>query len=116
LRRLALAAVLGAVLAMGLQYASADAGKTGTTEGRIGTTVGDESNPLVAAYGPLMNAVNHVCPAWGTVTTGHLAKDDPLLNLCWYLGPTFSHLTLAASGPATGFVGGGFFQVPASGD
>jgi hypothetical protein len=115
LRRLALAAVLGAVLAMGLQYASADA-KTGTTEGKISTTVGDESNPLVGAYGPLTNAVNHVCPAWGTVTTGHLAKDDPLLNLCWYLGPTFSPLTLAVSGPATGFLAPGFFMGSSPGD
>lgn len=75
MKRLVLAAVVGAVLAVGLYTASADGGK-------IGTTLGDESNPMVAYYGPLINAVNHLCPDGQALTTGHLSKDDPLLNLC----------------------------------
>ena len=77
MQRLALAAVVGAVLAVGLYTASASADGGGIT-----TTVGDQTDPLVAFYGPLMNAVGHLCPDGQMLTTGHLSKNNPLLNLC----------------------------------
>ena len=100
MQRLVLAAALGAVLAVGLYTASASADGGGIT-----TTVGDQTDPLVAFYGPLMNAVDHLCPDGQTLTTGHLSKDDPLLNLCtatWGNFPGFK-------GANTGFTG---FIVP----
>ena len=78
MKRLVLAAVVGAVLAVGL-YTVSSASADG---GGITTTVGDQKDPLVAFYGPLMNAVDHLCPDGQALTTGHLSKDDPLLNLC----------------------------------
>jgi hypothetical protein len=96
MKRLLLAAVVGGVLAVGLYTASADGGK-------IGTTLGDESNPMVAYYGPLINAVNHLCPDGQALTTGHLNKDDPLLNLCDFVGASFPGFKLASTGPSTAF-------------
>ena len=80
MKRLVLAAVVGAVLAVGLYTVSA--GSASADGGGITTTVGDQTDPLVAFYGPLMNAVDHLCPDGQALTTGHLSKDDPLLNLC----------------------------------
>jgi hypothetical protein len=92
MKRLVLAAVVGAVLAVGLYTVSA--GSASADGGGITTTVGDQTDPLVAFYGPLMNAVNHLCPDGQALTTGHLSKDDPLLNLC-----------TATWGPFPGFKG-----------
>jgi hypothetical protein len=96
---LVLAAVVGAVLAVGLHTVSS----ASADGGGITTTVGDASNPLVAFYGPLMNAVDHLCPDGQTLTTGHLSKDDPLLNLCtatWGKFPAFK----GANTDFTGFI------------
>jgi len=98
MKRLALAAVVGAVLAVGLYTASAAA-----DGGKIGTTVGDNSNPLVAFYGPLINAVNYACPDGRTITTGHLTKDDPLLALCNFMGAQFPDLKLSPTDQLAGF-------------
>jgi len=92
MKLLVLAAVVGAVLSFGLYSASASA-----DGGGIGTTVGDESNPMVAAHGPLLNAVNHLCPDGQRLTTGLLSKDDPLLDLCKIVGAHFPTRSVNAS-------------------
>jgi hypothetical protein len=92
MNRLVLAAVVGAVLTVGLYTVSASSASA--DGGGITTTVGDQTDPLVAFYGPLMNAVDHLCPDGQSLTTGHLSKDDPLLNLC-----------TATWGPLPGFKG-----------
>jgi hypothetical protein len=86
LKPLVLAAVLGATLALGGLHSVSAKGNGGG----ISTTVGDESNPLVDAYGPQTNAVNHVCPDGRTLTTGYIAKDSPLLGLCNFTWTGFS--------------------------
>ena len=96
MKLLVLAAVVGAVLAVGLYSTSASA------DSGITTTVGDESNAMVASYGPLMNAVNHLCPDGQMLTTGHLSKDDPLLDLCKLVGAHFSGLKGTITGSFTG--------------
>ena len=83
MKKLLLAAILGTALAFGLYAASADGDKA--DGGTITTTLGDQSSPVVSFYGVLTNPVNDPCPHGRTQTTGQLANDDVLLDLCKFL-------------------------------
>lgn len=91
MRQLVLAAVVGAVLAVGLYTASANGGTTNTT-------IGQGSKLTMAFYGPMVKAMDYLCMDHQRLTTGNPSEDDALFGLCTATRPHFGGLKLALGG------------------
>jgi hypothetical protein len=89
MRQLVLAAVVGAVLAVGLHTASANGGTTNST-------IGQGSKLTMAFHGPFVKAIDHLCMDHQGLTTGNPIGDDALFRLC--TRPHFAGLRLGPWG------------------